>query len=125
MNTRGIVQLVVLNIGVQLKVISPVIFAMFVLMATVLTFLTSPILSILYRNVRDEELNEEDQISSSNGKEHFNDDDRMKHSIQMINDGFLQEKNHSLASNTQSIGQLSNNPAHVPTPRKHRRMTLF
>lgn len=49
MNTRGIVQLVVLNIGVQLKVISPVIFAMFVLMATILTLMTSPILSFLYK----------------------------------------------------------------------------
>jgi hypothetical protein len=49
MNTRGIVQLVVLNIGVQLKVLSPIIFAMFVLMATILTFLTSPILYLLYR----------------------------------------------------------------------------
>ena len=49
MNTRGIVQLVVLNIGVQLKVISEIIFALFVLMATILTFLTSPILYLLYR----------------------------------------------------------------------------
>lgn len=49
MNTRGIVQLVVLNIGVQLGVLSPKLFAIFVLMATILTFLTSPILSVLYR----------------------------------------------------------------------------
>jgi len=49
MNTRGIVQLVVLNIGVELGVISPKIFSIFVLMATILTFLTSPILSLLYR----------------------------------------------------------------------------
>lgn len=56
MNTRGIVQLVVLNIGVELKVISPIIFAMFVLMATILTFLTSPILYLLYR----EETNKDD-----------------------------------------------------------------
>ena len=49
MNTRGIVQLVVLNIGVELGVISPLIFAIFVLMAIILTFLTSPILSIVYR----------------------------------------------------------------------------
>jgi hypothetical protein len=49
MNTRGIVQLVVLNIGVQLNVLSNIIFAMFVLMATILTFLTSPILYLLYR----------------------------------------------------------------------------
>ena len=49
MNTRGIVQLVVLNIGVELGVISPIIFAIFVLMATILTLFTSPILSLLYR----------------------------------------------------------------------------
>jgi hypothetical protein len=49
MNTRGIVQLVVLNIGVELNVLSPVIFALFVLMATILTFLTSPLLYLLYR----------------------------------------------------------------------------
>jgi len=48
MNTRGIVQLVVLNIGVELGVLSPMIFSIFVLMATILTFLTSPILSLLY-----------------------------------------------------------------------------
>lgn len=50
MNTRGIVQLVVLNIGVSLGVISPLLFAIFVLMATILTFLTSPILYLLYRH---------------------------------------------------------------------------
>ena len=53
MNTRGIVQLVVLNIGVELNVISPIIFAIFVLMATILTFVTSPILSLLYRENHD------------------------------------------------------------------------
>ncbi|CAF1461205.1 unnamed protein product [Adineta steineri] len=49
MNTRGIVQLVVLNVGVQLGVLSPIIFALFVLMATILTFITSPVLYLLYR----------------------------------------------------------------------------
>jgi hypothetical protein len=53
MNTRGIVQLVVLNIGVELGVLSPKIFSIFVLMATILTFLTSPILSLLYRQNSD------------------------------------------------------------------------
>ncbi|CAF0722077.1 unnamed protein product [Didymodactylos carnosus] len=49
MNTRGIVQLVVLNIGVQLKVLSPKIFAIFVLMATLMTMMTSPLLYLLYK----------------------------------------------------------------------------
>jgi len=62
MNTRGIVQLVVLNIGVELKVISPRLFSIFVLMATILTFLTSPILSVLYRKKYDNQ-----KLSISNG----------------------------------------------------------
>ena len=63
MNTRGIVQLVVLNIGVQLKVISPVIFAMFVLMATILTLATSPILSFLYKRDSDRKVLEESKTA--------------------------------------------------------------
>jgi hypothetical protein len=63
MNTRGIVQLVVLNIGVQLKVISPVIFAMFVLMATVLTIFTSPVLYFLYQRNSDPKTLEESKTA--------------------------------------------------------------
>lgn len=48
MNTRGIVQLVVLNIGVELGVLSPMIFSIFVLTAAILTFFTSPLLYLVY-----------------------------------------------------------------------------
>ncbi len=48
MNTRGIVQLVVLNLGVELGVLSPVVFSIFVVVAIVLTFLTSPLLYLVY-----------------------------------------------------------------------------
>lgn len=48
MNTRGIVQLVVLNIGVELGVLSPMIFSIFVLTAVILTFFTSPLLYLVY-----------------------------------------------------------------------------
>ncbi len=73
MNTRGIVQLVVLNIGVEYKVISPIIFAMFVFMATILTFFTSLILSILYRrnfdrNILDESNTDHDSYLISEGE---------------------------------------------------------
>jgi Kef-type K+ transport system membrane component KefB len=44
MNTRGLVELIVLNIGLDLKVISPTLFAMLVLMAVVTTVSTTPIL---------------------------------------------------------------------------------
>jgi Kef-type K+ transport system membrane component KefB len=47
MNTRGLMELVVLNIGLDLKVISPTLFAMMVLMALVTTMVTSPVLQLL------------------------------------------------------------------------------
>lgn len=48
MNTRGLMELVVLNVGLDIGVISPALFAMMVLMALVTTFLTSPVLARLY-----------------------------------------------------------------------------
>lgn len=50
MNTRGLVELIVLNIGLDLGVISPALFAMLVLMALATTFMTTPILHLLIRN---------------------------------------------------------------------------
>ena len=47
MNTRGLVELIVLNIGYDLGILSPRIFTMMVLMALVTTFMTGPILSLL------------------------------------------------------------------------------
>lgn len=49
MNTRGLVELIVLNIGLDLGVISPRLFTMLVLMALVTTFMTTPILHFLTR----------------------------------------------------------------------------
>jgi Kef-type K+ transport system membrane component KefB len=46
MNTRGLMELVVLNIGLDLGVISPTLFAMLVLMALVTTFATTPVLNL-------------------------------------------------------------------------------
>lgn len=48
MNTRGLMELVILNIGRQLGVISDAVFAMMVLMALTTTALTSPILDLVY-----------------------------------------------------------------------------
>ena len=47
MNTRGLMELVVLNVGLDLGVLSPTLFAMFVLMAVVTTLATTPILQAL------------------------------------------------------------------------------
>ena len=46
MNTRGLVELVALNIGYELGILSPAIFTMMVLMSLVTTFLTGPLLSL-------------------------------------------------------------------------------
>lgn len=48
MNTRGLMELVVLNIGLDIGVISPTVFTMLVIMALVTTFATTPILSWVY-----------------------------------------------------------------------------
>jgi Kef-type K+ transport system membrane component KefB len=47
MNTRGLVELVVLNIGYDLGILSARAFAMLVLMALVTTFMTGPLLSLV------------------------------------------------------------------------------
>lgn len=49
MNTRGLMELVILNVGLDMGVISPALFAMMVLMALVTTVMTSPLVAWLYR----------------------------------------------------------------------------
>src|SRR5437763_2916088 len=56
MNTRGLVELIVLNIGLDLGVLSPTLFAMLVIMALVTTMMASPLLPILgYRQKRQQQ----------------------------------------------------------------------
>jgi hypothetical protein len=47
MNTRGLMELIVLNIGYDLGVLSPEVFAMMVIMALVTTFMTGPALDTI------------------------------------------------------------------------------
>jgi Kef-type K+ transport system membrane component KefB len=44
MNTRGLMELVILDIGLDIKVISPALFSMMVIMALVTTFMATPLL---------------------------------------------------------------------------------
>lgn len=55
MNTRGLVELIVLNIGLDLGVLTPRLFTMLVLMAIVTTMMTSPILTWILRSGRTSE----------------------------------------------------------------------
>lgn len=59
MNTRGLVELIVLNVGLDLNVLTPRLFALFVIMAVVTTFMTSPILdSLLTSEWRQQQIDE-------------------------------------------------------------------
>ncbi len=51
MNTRGLMELIVLNIGLSLGVISPKLFAMMVIMAIATTIATAPIMRFLIRDL--------------------------------------------------------------------------
>jgi len=51
MNTRGLMELIVLNVGYDLGILSPTLFSMMVLMALVTTAMTAPVLSVLRPNV--------------------------------------------------------------------------
>lgn len=69
MNTRGLVELIVLNIGLQLGILSPTLFAMLVIMALLTTMMASPLLPLLgYRSTEPETNGEdvhEDRVETS------------------------------------------------------------
>lgn len=51
MNTRGLMELIILNIGLDIGVISPALYSMMVLMAIITTFMTSPLLAVVHPTV--------------------------------------------------------------------------
>ncbi len=66
MNTRGLMELIVLNIGYDLGVLGPEIFAMMVIMALVTTFMTGPALDIInfvFRKTPSTEENDDEETS--------------------------------------------------------------
>jgi Kef-type K+ transport system membrane component KefB len=52
MNARGLMELIMINIGLQAHVITPVLYTMLVLMAIVTTVMTSPIFELFYRRLK-------------------------------------------------------------------------
>jgi Kef-type K+ transport system membrane component KefB len=52
MNARGLMELIILNIGLEQQVITPTLFAIMVIMAIVTTLMTSPIFELVYRRQR-------------------------------------------------------------------------
>src|SRR6476646_5503228 len=60
MNTRGLTELIILNIGLDLGVIPPTLFAMLVIMALVTTLMTTPFLSLVYPREEQDRMVEEE-----------------------------------------------------------------
>jgi Kef-type K+ transport system membrane component KefB len=56
MNARGLMELIILNIGLQQKVITPTLFTIMVIMAIVTTLMTSPIFKRIYAKFTPEEI---------------------------------------------------------------------
>ena len=58
MNTRGLTELVILSVGLQLGIISTTLFTMMVIMALVTTLMATPMLALIsplyHRGMRDE-----------------------------------------------------------------------
>jgi Kef-type K+ transport system membrane component KefB len=69
MNTRGLMELIVLNIGLDLKVITPEVFTMMVIMALVTTFMTGPTLNVINYLFKDK---------AENDIEEFTEDEKFK-----------------------------------------------
>ncbi len=110
MNTRGIVQLVVLNIGVQLKVLSPIIFALFVLMATILTFITSPVIHLLRR--KDSEKSSQDGDDDSHLVREDTDMNELQNGVETISNGKIGANGQTPGSTKSSKQSSSNLPVH-------------
>ncbi|MFV0469457.1 MAG: cation:proton antiporter [Dysgonomonas sp.] len=64
MNTRGLMELVALNIGYELGVLKAEIFAMMVIMALVTTFMAGPILKLINKIFKDNDKKEAEKISN-------------------------------------------------------------
>lgn len=49
MNTRGLMEVIVLNIGYEMGILPPTVFVMLVIMALVTTFMTAPLLTLVHK----------------------------------------------------------------------------
>lgn len=70
MNTRGLMELIVLNIGLDLKVLTPEVFTMMVIMALVTTFMTGPTLNFINYIFKTKDDADLEEISIANIKKY-------------------------------------------------------
>ena len=67
MNTRGLMELIVLNIGYEMGILPPPIFVMLVIMALVTTFMTTPALSLINMIFPEKDVEKEYIIQQTQG----------------------------------------------------------
>lgn len=95
MNTRGLMELVVLNIGYDLGVLTPEIFAMMVIMALVTTFMTGPALDLInwaFKSKQEEIPQEISQINKFKVLVSFGNPERGKSLLRLAN-SFIKKLN--------------------------------
>lgn len=64
MNTRGLMELIVLNIGLELNVLTPEVFTMMVIMALVTTFMTGPALDLINYAFKNKNITDTEEIAN-------------------------------------------------------------
>jgi Kef-type K+ transport system membrane component KefB len=88
MNTRGLMELVVLNIGYDLGVLTPEVFAMMVIMALVTTFMTGPALDLInyiFKKQKDESIIRISKLSKFNILLSFGNSDKSRNLLRLSN----------------------------------------
>ncbi|MBC7695090.1 MAG: cation:proton antiporter [Burkholderiales bacterium] len=102
MNTRGLMELIVLNIGFDLGILSPPIFAMLVIMALVTTFMTGPALDFINYLMPDKIVSEKPSDIQSQGKYKilfsFGDSERGKSMVRLVNSLMGKTSNNSVVT---------------------------
>lgn len=89
MNTRGLMELIVLNIGFDLGILPPAIFTMLVIMALVTTFMTGPALDFINYILPDKKIQNNSDAIQQQGKYKilfsFGDAERGKSMVRLVN----------------------------------------
>lgn len=100
MNTRGLMELIVLNIGFDLGILPPSIFAMMVIMALVTTFMTGPALDLINYVFKDKKADEQVNEAQMHNKYKilfsFGDSERGRSMIRIVNSLVGKTANNSL-----------------------------
>jgi Kef-type K+ transport system membrane component KefB len=101
MNTRGLMELIVLNIGLELKVLTPEVFTMMVIMALVTTFMTGPALDLINYVFKNKSATDAEEISNHSKYRilfSFGNNEKGKSLLRLANSLTKKQKNSSVVT---------------------------